>query len=125
AFDGASNTFSLRNAGVITLDGIEIDATARPWEGASFTLGAAYIEAIFDEFEGAPCTAIQSTYGICPPATPTSLAGQDLSGRAVDGAPELQISLSGRQDFPLGSYGAYVSGDVSYRSEVNYNSDLD
>ncbi|UPT63068.1 MAG: TonB-dependent receptor [Hyphomonadaceae bacterium JAD_PAG50586_4] len=125
AFDGASNTFSLRNAGVITLDGVEIDATARPWEGATFTLGAAYIEAIFDEFTGAPCTAIQSTYGICPPATPTSPAGQDLSGRAVDGAPELQISFSGRQDFSLGSFGAYVGGDVSYRSEVNYNSDLD
>lgn len=119
AFDGASNTFSLRNAGAITLDGIEIDASMAPWEGATFILGAAWIDAVFDEFTGAPCTALQTARAACP------VGGQNLSGRTVDGAPQLQFSLSGRQDFPLGPVAAYIAADYSWRDEVNYNSDLD
>jgi iron complex outermembrane recepter protein len=119
AFDGNSNTFSLRNAGVITLDGVELDATIRPWSGGSIIIGAAWIDAVFDEFTGAPCTALQSALGVCP------LTGQDLSGRNVDGTPEWQFSISGRQEFTIGSMMTYVAADYSWRDEINYNSDLD
>jgi iron complex outermembrane receptor protein len=50
AFDGASNTFSLRNAGSLEIKGIEFDAVARPWEGGSLIVGAAWIDSIFKEF---------------------------------------------------------------------------
>lgn len=119
AFDGQSNTFSLRNAGSLEIKGIEFDAVARPWEGGSLIVGAAWIDATFKDFRGAPCTALQSALRQCP------AAGQDLSGRRVDGAPEWQLSLIGRQDFNIGSVGAWASAEYSYRGWVNYNSDLD
>jgi iron complex outermembrane receptor protein len=119
AFDGASNTFSLRNAGEIEIKGIEIDATAQPWTGGYISFGAAWTDAEFSDFRGAPCTALQTARRECPPT------GQDLSGRKVDGNPEWQLSLIGRQDFDLGSVEAYATVEYSWRSEVNYNSDLD
>jgi len=119
AFDGASNTFSLRNAGSIEIKGIEIDATAAPWRGATVNLGAAWTDAKFKEFTGAPCTALQTTLRQCP------VTGQDLSGRKVDGNPEWQLSLIGRQDFDLGPIPAYATVEYAWRSKVNYNSDLD
>ncbi len=119
AFDGQSNTFSLRNAGKIEIKGIEFDAVANPWQGGSFILGAAWIDAKFKDFRGAPCTALQNARRQCP------VGGQDLSGRRVDGAPEWQLSLIARQDFDIGSVGAFVTGEYSYRGKVNYNSDLD
>lgn len=119
AFDGASNTFSLRNAGSIEIRGVEVDATARPWGGASVNLGAAWTDAEFADFQGAPCTALQSALGQCP------AAGQDLSGRKVDGNPEWQLSVIARQDFDVGPIPAYATVEYSWRSKVNYNSDLD
>lgn len=119
AFDGASNTFSLRNAGSIEIRGVEVDATASPWNGASINFGAAWTDAEFAEFKGAPCTALQTALGQCP------AAGQDLSGQPVDGNPEWQLSLIGRQDFDVGSIPAYATVEYAWRSEVNYNSDLD
>lgn len=119
AFDGASNTFSLRNAGAIEIKGMEFDAVANPWKGGSLIVGAAWIDAIFSDFQGAPCTALQSALRQCP------ATGQDLSGRRVDGAPEWQLSFIGRQDFDLGRAGAFVQAEYSYRGTVNYNSDLD
>lgn len=119
AFDGASNTFSLRNAGSIEIKGIEVDATAQPWRGANVNLGAAWTDAKFSDFRGAPCTALQTTLRQCP------AAGQDLSGRKVDGNPEWQLSAIGRQEFNLGSIPAYATVEYAWRSKVNYNSDLD
>lgn len=119
AFDGASNTFSLRNAGSIEIKGVEADATAEPWRGATVNAGAAWTDAKFSDFRGAPCTALQTALRQCP------ASGQDLSGRKVDGNPQWQLSFIGRQDFDLGSIPAYATVEYSWRSKVNYNSDLD
>lgn len=119
AFDGASNTFSLRNAGSIEIKGLEVDATATPWRGASVNFGGAWTDAKFSDFRGAPCTALQTALRQCP------ATGQDLSGRKLDGNPEWQLSLIGRQDFDLGSIPAYATVEYAWRSKVNYNSDLD
>lgn len=119
AFDGASNTFSLRNAGSIRARGFELDATAAPWKGGSLNVGVGYVHAIFTDFRGAPCTATQTALAQCP------AAGQDLSGRGVDGNPKLMVALVGRQAFPVGSQEAYVQAEYTYKSSIQYNSDLD
>ncbi len=120
SFDGASNTFSLRNAGKIDLMGIEIDFTAEPWEGGFLYLGGAWIDGEFEEFTGAPCTALQNATGACP------VGGQDLSGRKIDGTPEFQLSIIARQDFPIANdvFG-YVSTEFSWQDDRQFNADLD
>lgn len=119
SFDGESNAFNLRNAGTIEIKGIEFDGRFRPWDGATIIAGAAWVDAIFDEFVGAPCTALQNATGSCPPE------GQDISGSPVDGNPEFEFSLVGRQDFEFGSVPGWVAAEVSWRDEVQYNTDQD
>lgn len=119
SFDGASNTFSLRNAGSIRSRGFEFDATAAPWKGASINMGIAYVDAVFTDFRGAPCTALQTARGVCP------VGGQDLTGRPIDGNPEWMLSFVGRQAFPLGSQEGHVQLEVTHKSDIQFNSDLD
>ncbi len=120
AFEGATNTFSLRNAGVITIKGIEFDGNVNPWEGANFFATAAYVDGEFTEFEGAPCTALQVATGTCP------AQGQDLSGEDIDGTPKFQFTIGGQQDFMLpDDMMVYIGGEYLYQGERQYNSDLD
>lgn len=120
SFDGASNTFSLRNAGKIDLMGIEVDVTANPWEGGFLYLGGAWIDGEFEEFTGAPCTALQNATATCP------VGGQDLSGRKIDGTPEFQLSMIARQDFQIANdVGGYVTTEFSWQDDRQFNADLD
>lgn len=119
SFDGDSNAFNLRNAGTIEIQGIEFDGTFNPWEGGTIVAGAAWIDAVFEEFTGAPCTALQNATGNCP------AEGQDISGSPVDGNPEFEFSFVGRQEFEVGSVPAWVTAEYFWRDDVQYNTDQD
>lgn len=121
AFDGAANSFVLRNAGKVETQGLELDIATAPWEGAMITFGLAWVDATFAEFSGAPCTIPQRLSGSCVDAE----GGQDITGEAVNQAPEWQYTLSFNQDFHLASIPAYARVDYAWRDEVISDGDLD
>lgn len=118
SFDSSSNGILLRNAGVIIVKGLELDASLLLWERAVLDFSAAYLDAEFDEYQGAPCTTRQSILDGC--------TSQDLSGKAVNNAPEFQYNITFRQDFDFpGTQGAYFAADYAWRDEFVFNGDLD
>lgn len=121
SFDGAANSFVLRNAGVLKSQGIETDLAAQPWEGGTFTLGVAFVDAKYDEFKGAPCTPAQKTAGTCSDAA----GGQDLSGKNVNLNSRWQYTFTAQQEFNLAGMGAYARGEYSWRDRMISNGNLD
>lgn len=121
AFDGNSSSFVLRNAGTVESQGIELDAIARPWEGGTITLGMSFVDAIFDEYKGAPCSIPLSAAGLCSDAA----GGQDLSGEEVNLSARMQYNLVLNQDFSVAELPLYARAQWSWRDDVTYDGDLD
>jgi len=119
SFDNVTSSQILRNAGKLRSRGVEADFAAIPWQGFSLSGGLAYVDAIYEEYLGAPCTSVQNALKTCP------ATGQNLSGRKLSNNPDWQFNLRGQQGFPIGG-GAelYVRGDYSWRSSVIYGGDL-
>lgn len=119
SFDNVTSSQILRNAGKLRSQGFEADVAARPWTGGSISLGVAFVDAIFDEYVGAPCTSVQTATRACP------VGGQDLSGKDLSNNPRWQVTLRGQQDFRLddGVIG-FVRGEYNWRDEVIYGGDL-
>ncbi|WP_162806294.1 TonB-dependent receptor [Sphingosinicella terrae] len=119
SFDNVTSSQILRNAGKLRSQGIEVDLAARPWRGATITGGAAFIDAVFDEYVGAPCTVVQNATGTCP------VGGQDLSGERLNNNPRWQFTLRGQQDFEIASgTTAYLRAEYNWRDDVIYGGDL-
>lgn len=68
AFDGSSG-FILRNAGVLTSNGLELGLDVNLWEGGAVSVNVAYVDAEFDEFIGAPRSKTAIAAGTCVDAT--------------------------------------------------------
>ena len=120
-FDGTTAAFILRNAGSVTTQGIEVDFRAIPWDGGSLTGGFSYVDAVFDEYTGAPCTVPSTLAGTCSSAT----GGQDLSGKQVNASPRYQYNVSYRHDFDFGTDDLfYVQGEYNWRDDVTFGGDL-
>ncbi|WP_445376590.1 TonB-dependent receptor [Niveispirillum fermenti] len=119
SFDNVTSSQILRNAGKLRSKGVEMDFSVKPWEGGSLSGGAAFVDAIFKEYRGAPCTSVQNATATCP------VGGQDLSGRPLSNNPRWQFSVRGQQDFELGGgQEAYVRGEYNWRDAVVYGGDL-
>ena len=124
AFDGTSNGFVFRNAGVVEVMGLELDVVANPWEGGTITLGGAWVDGEFVEYEGAPCTVAQTALATCSAAT----GGQDLSGADLNENPEFQFSISARQEYTIpntNNWRVYGFGSFAWRDDVVFDGDLD
>lgn len=109
--------FVINNAELVTVDGIEIDSTVilTEWLSANFNL--AYIDTIFDEYEGGQCF-----YG----KQPDNALGQcDLSGQHLPTASEVKGNLALNASFPLFGGDLYSRLDYLYTSEANTSASLD
>jgi len=119
SFDNVTSSQILRNAGKLRSKGVELDFAMTPWQGGSISGGAAFVDAIFVEYKGAPCTSVQNALRTCP------VGGQDLSGQPLSNNPRWQFSVRGQQDFELGNgMGTYVRGEYNWRDAVVYGGDL-
>lgn len=109
-----SSAFQLTNAGVVTTDGIEFEFSAAITDGFTVSGGAAYTDAVFDEFEEAQCYLGQTESDGCVNGV------QDLSGKKVPNAPEWKFNVLGRYEFPLGSsgYSGFMQGAYVWQDEV-------
>ncbi|WP_309630165.1 TonB-dependent receptor [Brevundimonas sp.] len=105
SFIDSTNTlrFYLQNAASLISQGLEVDATARPIDGLTFTLAATYLDAAFDSFPNA-----QGPSGVV-----------DLSGRPLTDAPEWSASAVIRYERPIGAgLRVFAQADVFYRTSV-------
>jgi iron complex outermembrane receptor protein len=119
SFDNVTSSQILRNAGKLRSQGVEADIAIAPWKGASFSGGLAYVDAIYKEYVGAPCTSVQTATATCP------VGGQNLSGKPLSNNPKWQYNVRGQQDFELGGGTAlYVRGEYNWRDAVIYGGDL-
>ena len=119
-FDGTTAAFILRNAGKVKTQGVEIDFKSIPWEGGTLMGGFSFVDAVFDEYRGAPCTVPSTLAGTCLPTV-----GQDLSGKQVNASPRYQLNASYRHDFDFGLNNTfYVQGEYSWRDDVVFGGDL-
>lgn len=119
SFDNVTSSIILRNAGKLNTKGVEADFALIPWQGGSISGGLAYVDAVFEDFKGAPCTVVQNALRTCP------VGGQDLSGRPLSNNPKWQYNIRGQQTFPLAdAIEGYVRGEYSWRDDVTYGGDL-
>ncbi|NML06662.1 TonB-dependent receptor [Sphingomonas sp. G-3-2-10] len=119
SFDNVTSSQILRNAGKLRSQGFEADIAVVPWKGASFSGGLAYVDAIYKEYVGAPCTSVQTATATCP------VGGQNLSGKPLSNNPKWQYNVRGQQDFELGGgTNVYVRGEYNWRDAVIYGGDL-
>jgi outer membrane receptor protein involved in Fe transport len=95
--------FSLTNAGKQSTDGIEADLTWYPVEAFQFTIGATWLDPVYDSFVGAE--------GVDGP--------EDLSGQKVPGVHELSLVTTGQYNFNLTS-----STDGFFRVEYLYEDEV-
>jgi len=119
SFDNVTSSQILRNAGKLRSRGVEMDFAVVPWRGGSISGGLAYIDAIYKEYVGAPCTVVQTALRTCP------TTGQDLSGQRLNNNPRWQYNVRAQQDFDLApGVGGYVRGEYNWRDAVIYGGDL-
>lgn len=130
------DVFRVGNAGESISQGVEIDGRWRITE--RFTLGAAaaYLDAYYDEFNGATCTISQTTDPAnnpgCLRADGTNIAagesggGQNLKDETLLFAPEWSASLNARYVMPLSENLLLVNSvDINYEDEFYSALDLD
>ncbi len=120
AFDGSSG-FILTNAGVVQTRGLELGLDAAPWEGGAIAVNVAYVDAEFDEFEGAPCSKVGIAAGTCVDAE----GGQDLSGEPINRSPKWRFSIVGQHNFTAGTMPGYVRAEYIWRDNNILDGDLD
>jgi iron complex outermembrane receptor protein len=145
-FDSSSVSLApplqLSNAGGAETKGIELDLQYAATDTLRLDLNAAYIDAEFTEYKGAPCYYADQT-GIVPvgsscfqdlngndvqdtgePGPGAALAGvagvvQDLSGKGMPLSPKFKFVLGAEQRIPLSAGGNIVLGaNYSWRDEA-------
>ena len=95
--------FNLANAGKQSVDGIEADLMWYPTEAFRFTLGATWLDPLYDEFVGAR--------GVDGP--------EDLSGTTPPGVHELTVVTTGQYSFDVtDSSSGFIRVEFLYEDEV-------
>ena len=124
----------LANAQKVRTQGIEFEGSLRPSERFNTYLSAAYTEAKYVKFTGAPCPpelsgGTAATAGQTPsaPGTPGGIspASCDISGQRLPGVSKISLSYGAEGNVPahlLGKEGqVYLGIDGNYRSGFSSN----
>ncbi|WP_411851362.1 TonB-dependent receptor [Stenotrophomonas sp. LGBM10] len=118
-YNAASGLFLLTSAGGVSIDGVELEFTARPHAYISVTGGATWLDARFDGVRAGPCYTGQSVAQGCLPAAPGAAAVQDLDGKPFMNAPRWRYVLGARYDAPLTSQvDLFVQADYRWQDAV-------
>ncbi len=113
----AGLVFIINNADLVTVDGFEIDSTAILTENLMATINFAYIDTIFDSYDGGQCY-----YG----RTPDNDLGQcNLDGQALPSAAKTKGNIALNWRRPFGSGDIYSRLDYAYKGAANSSSALD
>lgn len=127
--------YQVSNAGSSISQGVEIDGRWRLTERLTVGGAVAYLDAYYDEFNGATCTIPQSTDPLNNPGclaadgsniTSGETGGQDLSDETLTFAPDWSANLNVQYIYPLGAtMELRTNVDVNYTDEFYSALDLD
>jgi iron complex outermembrane receptor protein len=123
--------FDVVNAGSLRTRGIEADVNLDLGSGFSLSGGAAYTDAEYTDFTGAPCYAGQSLAQGCVSTTsgtpPVTVKSQNLTGRPLAMAPKFTGNATLRYERDLTAAGHSLFAQLSYahRSSTYTALDLD
>ncbi len=116
--------FTTTNAGSSEITGLEVDTRWRATENLTLGANAAWLDATYDDFKDAPCTALQlDADPLC--GTPNGISNNDLSGEATLYASDYSASLIWDYVYPMDSVELFVAGEVNYRDDFNSGGDND
>jgi iron complex outermembrane receptor protein len=109
--------FYVTNAGELETQGVELEVDAQLTDNLSFQGSLAYTDAIFSDWEDAPCYARQT------PAEGCIDEGQDLSGADMPNSPDWAIYLSPSYYIPVPSmpFDGFVTASYFWRDEVQFD----
>ena len=122
-FKGIS--FGVTNAAKSEIQGLEVDLLWQATERLRLGFNAAWLDATYDEFRNAPCTAIQLDVD---PACGTEFGftSNDLSGERTLFAPEYTASFNFDYARPLSNgLELFSAGEVNYRDDFEPGGDND
>lgn len=118
--------FTVQNAASATSQGVELDSQ---WQVTdNFVLGGAlaWLDAEYDRFLNATCTAPQQTAFAAATGMPPGRCVQDLSGADLQFSPELAGNVNAAYSMPvMGDYQLTLQGDVNFTSSYHTALDLD
>ena len=89
------STFTVGNAASAITQGVELDLDWRLTEALSISASVAFLDASYEDFEGAPCSQFQVDNGFC------SEGVQDLSDEPLQYAPDYSYNVSATYVWPL------------------------
>ncbi len=109
--------FFLTNAGELETQGMEIEVNAQLAEHFQLQGSLAYTDAIFSDWQEAPCYARQSVAQGCVDGV------QDLSGAPMPNSPKWSAYLAGTYYIPVPSmpFDGFASLNFFYRDEVQFD----
>ncbi len=82
AFDPTTQTFITRNAASATSRGVETTVSWLPLDTLELSANVAYLDAAYDNFQGAQCLATQPV-SVCNPSNPASVAANNIKGEPL------------------------------------------
>lgn len=115
AFNGTN--FTLTNAGVIQIDGLEFDTLYAPTPNLFLSFAGSYLDAEYESYVGGP--QLVRPAGSTPPLPPV----QDLSGKPLSGVPEWTLSSSINYVKSFGAVEGFVNLAARYRGSRNVTSE--
>jgi iron complex outermembrane receptor protein len=113
--------FFLTNAGELETEGVEMEFTAQLTENLALSGSVAYTDAIFSDWEDAPCYSGQTEAQGCVNET------QDLSGADMPSSPDWAYNLNADYYIPFASrpFTGFASATWYWRDEVQFSTTND
>jgi len=117
--------FGVANAASSTIQGIELDMAWQATEGLTLGANVSWLNAEFDDYEDAPCTAIQ--LDVDPRCgTGGGFTNNDQSGASTTFAPDYSASIFFNHSYLLsGGMEIFSGGEVNYKDEFSPAGDND
>ncbi len=117
--------FGVTNAAEVTVQGIEFDLLWLAAEGLQIGLNGAWLDAEYDSYADAPCSAVQlDADPLC--GQPGGTTNNDLQGENTTFAPEYTAAAFFQYDTPISdSMEFFAGGEVNYSDEYDTQGDLD
>jgi len=117
SYDPLTARSKVRNVGKVRTRGIELEAFGEPIENLTVAGGVTYTNAVILEYPSAGCYRDQTTAEGCNGGV------QDLAGKRMPNAPKWTLNASTTYTQPIAetSLAAFITGDVSWRSETQYD----
>ncbi len=114
-FAGGQPEFVILNANSAEVYGAEVDAVARPWEGAFANIRFGWLESQFLDF-----VQIQQETIIVQGAQVTVNRELQNSGNPLLNSPRFKVSLTGEQTFPLWNWGSLTARYDAVWTDTTY-----